>query len=165
MPKSRRMWTDEEDCVIRENYPNGKITEWRYLLPHRNYNVICKRIVQLGLPFRSEQESYEEMLKVRSLVRFWSKVEITGDETCWRWHGSKTNDGYGVFGAIRKPVTAHRFSYELHYGEITGGLQVLHKCDNPECVNPAHLWLGTQKDNIHDAIRKGRFNSTPKKYR
>ncbi len=85
---------------------------------------------------------------------------------CLEWFGSKRN-GYGrmIIGSrtdgTRKSVSAHRISYELTYGEIPIGMEVCHKCDNPSCVNPSHLFLGTRQDNIDDRERKGR-NNPPK---
>ncbi len=88
--------------------------------------------------------------------RFWSKVEKKSDNECWEWRSSKTRGGYGCFRVNNKQVHAHRYSWELHFGLVLDGLCVLHHCDNPSCVNPTHLWLGTKYDNIQDMIRKGR---------
>lgn len=85
--------------------------------------------------------------------RFWDNVNKTFN--CWEWMTSTTY-GYGQTFYKGKNSRAHRVSWELTYGEIPDGLCVLHKCDNPRCVNPDHLFLGTQKDNIHDMMRKGR---------
>jgi hypothetical protein len=95
--------------------------------------------------------------------RFFDKVRKS--EQCWIWTGSKGSgkDNYGFFylhgnrKTGQKNVRAHRYSYELHNGKIPDGLLVLHKCDTPSCVNPDHLFLGTNKDNSDDKIRKGRF--------
>ena len=74
---------------------------------------------------------------------------------CWIWTGSKDKDGYGLFHARPNHQKAHRFSYELFKGAIGKDLLVCHKCDNPSCVNPKHLWLGTYHDNLKDMYNKG----------
>lgn len=83
-------------------------------------------------------------------------------EGCWEWSGNTDGKGYGTIshrnGAGFSPEKAHRVSYEKEYGSIPDGLFVLHKCDNPECTNPEHLFLGTQKDNMQDCSRKNRLN-------
>lgn len=92
----------------------------------------------------------------KSLVeRFWEKVEKT--DSCWVWTGSK--DRYGWFRVGSKMTKAHRFSYIIHKGEIPLGMCVLHKCDNPPCVNPTHLYIGTMADNNRDMISKKRFHN------
>src|SRR3990167_1210519 len=89
--------------------------------------------------------------------RFWKKVQ-KGDspEKCWEWKSCKNPEGYGQFTIDGKKVYAHRYSWELHNGTIPDGLWVLHHCDNPACVNPDHLFVGTQTDNMQDMISKGR---------
>lgn len=85
---------------------------------------------------------------------FWKKVIKTNK--CWNWQGAKNNYGYGIFGVFGKLKLSHRFSYEINKGKIPKGLLVCHSCDNPKCVNPEHLWLGTNNDNSIDKVRKGR---------
>lgn len=79
---------------------------------------------------------------------------------CWDWNGSKDNYGYGFFSVGKKMRRVHRVSWNLYNGEILNGLYVLHKCDNPSCVNPDHLFLGTQQDNMRDRAVKGRNPDT-----
>lgn len=80
-------------------------------------------------------------------------------DSCWLWIGHKNEYGYGVMHLKNRGCQlSHRISYEVYKGEIEGKLCVCHTCDNPACVNPAHLWLGTHKDNIRDSVKKGRFN-------
>ena len=89
--------------------------------------------------------------------RFWRNVQKT--EGCWFWMGTKSRNAYGVIGLNGrggKSVTVHRLSYIMHHGDIPDGYVVMHSCDNPSCVNPDHLSIGTYKDNAQDAVAKGR---------
>lgn len=92
-----------------------------------------------------------------ALDRFEEKVVRIPFDTCWWWIGSRNPDGYGSFWFEEKIVRAHQVSYRMFVGEITPGLKVLHSCDEPSCVNPRHLRLGTQKENVQDAIKRGRW--------
>jgi DNA-binding CsgD family transcriptional regulator len=86
-------------------------------------------------------------------ARLWSQVIKT--ETCWVWTGH-SHHGYGTISWNNRAFQTHRVSYELFVGPIPDGLQVLHRCDNPPCLRPDHLFLGTQAENIADMIAKGR---------
>ena len=85
--------------------------------------------------------------------RFWNK--INKNSSCWLWIGVKDRFGYGRFSLDGRMVYAHRIIWEYVNGSIPNGLFVLHKCDVPACVNPEHLFLGTQSDNLKDAYQKG----------
>lgn len=79
-------------------------------------------------------------------------------DDCWAWSGAKNENGYGRVRLSRKlEVKAHRLSYAIHYGVDPGPLDVCNKCDNPECTNPKHLWVGSHAENIKDATGKGRW--------
>jgi hypothetical protein len=91
------------------------------------------------------------------LNRFWSKVDKTSNPLgCWEWINPGHPFGYGRFGFDKKNYLAHRLSYQIHYGPITSKDCVLHKCDNPQCVNPQHLFLGSRTLNAQDRTNKGR---------
>lgn len=96
--------------------------------------------------------------------RFWAKVDRRGPGDCWQWTGAKTHGGYGVIGIGHAHLLrAPRVSYEMHIGPIPPGMVIRHKCDNPPCVNPAHLEVGTLRDNTHDAVSRGRSRGSARK--
>jgi hypothetical protein len=75
---------------------------------------------------------------------------------CWEWSKGQNGMGYGAFNIKGKPFLVHRLMYERHNGKIPDGMHILHSCDNPICLNPKHLFIGSQKDNVHDMIQKNR---------
>jgi len=92
------------------------------------------------------------------ITRFWKGIKSPREpHECWEWIKTKNKRGYGLLSVNRKYVMAHRFSWELFNHEIPEGLYILHRCDNPSCVNPSHLFLGTKLDNSLDALHKGRI--------
>lgn len=96
----------------------------------------------------------EEKLRHR-LYRY----AVLGDiESCWLWVGTTNNKGYGQLKINKKNTGAHRVSYMVHIGPIPEGMFVLHQCDNPACINPYHLFLGTHADNMRDKVQKGRMH-------
>lgn len=92
----------------------------------------------------------------QDIERFWRHVEQT--DGCWLYHGSHKSGShpYGRYWAQGRMHGAHRFSYEITHGPIPPGMAVCHSCDNPQCVRPTHLWVGSHRDNTQDMMRKGR---------
>jgi len=105
-----------------------------------------------GVSMRSTQDRFEE------------KVSIEPNSGCWLWTGAANAAGYGrlYVWPEGKHQKAHRISYELHVGAIPDGMFVCHRCDNPSCVNPQHLFIGTRQDNVDDMNRKGRHRNQKK---
>lgn len=95
------------------------------------------------------------------IERFWKKVPARPEEGCWEWSASTKPFGYGQLAVNNRPAYAHRISYEIHYGPIPEGMFVRHTCDNPLCVRPTHLIVGTQLDNMKDMISRGRARHPP----
>lgn len=94
-----------------------------------------------------------------NLIDFERYIERIPFSDCWYWVRARGSTGYGRVGVLGKNRLAHRVIYEQVHGPIQHGIHVLHKCDNPSCVNPDHLFLGTHSDNMNDMARKGRSNS------
>lgn len=116
----------------------------------------------VGNPYRSVRvgaalpggAGVKESIKRRFMAK---SVTLNWASGCWLWDGAKNNQGYGVMNVgAHRVQTAHRLAWEIARGPIPEGQCVLHRCDNPSCINPAHLFLGTQKDNAEDREQKGR---------
>jgi hypothetical protein len=97
-------------------------------------------------------------LKLRYHARLWGRVDMSDPAACWNWSRAANPKLYGSFGLFGKTAPAHRVAYALYHNADPGELFVCHRCDNRRCINPAHLFLGTQGDNIRDMVAKGRHH-------
>lgn len=166
---AERMTTDEFVAravqIHGERYHYDKVV---YVNAHTNIIIVCP----LHGDFEQEPTNHIHLARGCPVCakggtadeRFWAYVNKNGcqidyvEGKCWEWVGDLRHNGYGRFWYNGRSLMAHRFSYRIHYGKIPKGMFVLHKCDNPECVNPEHLFLGTIQDNVNDMIEKGRKN-------
>lgn len=144
-----------EQLIIRHKCDNKACVNPEHLETGTQLENVQDHIKRKGKP-----GNFTGPIKKKTVnERFWERVDKKENE-CWEWKGGRTHDNYGLFeaGTAKKRNTymAHRFSYELHVESIPEGMIVRHKCDNPPCVNPQHLQLGTHLDNARDKIARGR---------
>lgn len=145
---ARVPWPDAEIATLLEAHGAGTPRREIARLLGRPKATIDYRLAALGVRVAPRGSTLEE--------RFWQNVD-RGDETgCWLWIGYRDAEGYGHLSAWPTVIAAHRFSFELAHGPIPDGMAVRHRCDNPPCVNPAHLEQGTAIDNNRDKALRGR---------
>ena len=147
----RKLWsctcTCGETLVVRSSE----------LVKGRKKSCGCKRSELVSMARRAFSKTTTSDQAIQSRIE---KVA----SGCWEWTGRRDADGYGIAWVGGKKSVASRLAYETYVAPIPVGMAVCHKCDNPPCVNPDHLFVGTTADNIHDSVRKGRFSRGEKIY-
>jgi len=125
-------------------------------------NMWCCKPDHLVIKKKDLSIPLDIVLTKKRLRNFWARVKIKDKDECWEWQGCKDKKGYGQINLNYKTYRTHRLSYMIKHNlsYISGGMCVLHKCDNPVCVNPDHLWLGTNFDNVQDRHAKGRSSAS-----
>lgn len=132
---------------IYQQHYNKNIPAGFYVCHLCENELICVNPYHLVL-----RETKEDISK----QRFFAKIhDFSKTNECWNWNSCKNKQGYGIFSFKSRNIKAHQFSWILHFGEYKKGLHVCHKCDNPSCVNPNHLFLGTHSQNMKDKVEKG----------
>lgn len=128
-------------------------------------NILCMnpqhwKILPLHMSFNKVRAAVRSKTREQRMEEFARRINENGslilDTPCWEWMGTKNPNGYGRFSSRYFSTQAHRASWEIFVGPIPDGLFICHKCDNKSCVNPEHLFLGTQHDNMQDMAQKGR---------
>ena len=151
-------------CMARTYTVNNQtrtLAEWAKII-NVPVQALHLRIYRRNWPVELALTTPKGAIRITRSVedRFWEKVDPfdrLDPDGCWRWVGATQDFGYGWFSAVpRKPEGTHRFSYKLHTGPIPDGECVCHTCDNPPCVNPRHLFLGSRDVNNKDMGKKGR---------
>jgi hypothetical protein len=126
----------------------------------RNAEAIKAKARVQAAKYRSQNAHLGVLEAVTNVEAFWSRVDVGNEDACWNWTGPKTDRSYGLYAPLPGVLLrAHRVAYALHNGGIDDAMLVCHRCDNPSCCNPKHLFLGTNSDNMRDMVAKGRNNS------
>lgn len=139
-----------EDCLYFEECGRGAWSKGMCLMHY-------KRVWRGGVAARPQKIPNGKSLEYAMEFHGWTVTE----SGCWEWNGPRSNSGYGFVYHAGETLIASRVAYRLWKGEEPGDLYVCHTCDNPPCINPDHLWLGTNADNMRDMAEKGRADKKP----
>lgn len=120
----------------------------------------CSKHYSRWYKWGSTHHTLQDTVEQKLESRFWEKVNVGGEGECWGWQAHTNNKGYGQFRLGGKVKLSHRVAWEMENGDIPDGICICHRCDNPPCCNPNHLFPGTHSDNMEDMYMKGRKNPT-----
>lgn len=143
-----KKWTNEEIYILKNNYKIKSRKDLCEILPDRNWHAIRIKACRLKISSSYKLGTFQQ--------RFDGYIGVKKANQCWNWTGSCNKKGYGKIKINGRSIIAHRFSWEVHFGNIPDGLFVCHECDNPKCVNPNHLFLGDHQTNMDDMVAKNR---------
>lgn len=145
-----RYWTPEDDVLLLGAMSDAELSE------QLGRSVRSIRLRRWKVKSGRASHDWQGGRPANRLEDLWRYVKIGAPDECWPWQAARRRRGYGTFTVNHRSLVSHRIAYQLATGENPGDLFVCHTCDNPPCCNPAHLFLGTHRENMRDMVSKRR---------